>query len=536
MTAQRTLGAVRAALCLILLLVMTGCATGNGDESGAVRRLVYGLTLSPSGFDPHVNQSSEMGIVLRQVYDTLVYRHPETGRFVAGLAESWTISEDQTIYTFVLRQNVTFHDGTPFNAQAVAANLNRITNPETRSQNALFLLGNYAGYTIIDNQTIEIRLSEPFAPLLDSLSQFYLGMASPSALETYGNERYQFNQVGTGPYRFVEYVPDSHLLIRRNPDYAWGPEFYAAPAQNAIEEVEFRFFRDAATRLTALEQGTVQIMGDIPPADARVLTGNSAFRIVTAQIAGQPDQLLINTQNAPTDNPSFRQAVMLAINRRAIVDALYQGFSPLASGPLTRNSEFYADMGENRYPFDPQQARALLSTLGYVDTDNDGFWDTVDGNIRLTMIVPPWGEYRQIAQLLQDQLGVVGIRLETVSVPDFPTLLSEVEKGTYHFVPFNSYGVDPAFLATYYSSTGSRNFAQVSDTTLDALLGNAVRDLNPAARAELYRQAQTTIMDAVLMIPLRERVNLNGVSNAVEGLSFDTYGWYPILYNASYAP
>src|SRR5690606_547926 len=197
--------------------------------------------LSPSGFDPHVHQSSEMGIVLRQVYDTLIYRDPfNGGAFVPGLAESWSVSTDQTIYTFTLKEGVTFHDGTPFNAAAVAANLNRIVAPETRSQYALALLGPYSGFEIIDDRTIAIRLSEPFSPLLDALSQFYLGIASPTALNSFSIERYQFNQVGTGPYRFVEYIPDQRLILRRNPDYAWGPSFYDAPESGIIEEIEFR--------------------------------------------------------------------------------------------------------------------------------------------------------------------------------------------------------------------------------------------------------------------------------------------------------
>lgn len=517
-------------------LVLTIACTGQSAPETRINKLVYGLTLSPSGFDPHINQSSEMGIVLRQVYDTLVYRHPETGQFVAGLATNWSISEDQTTYTFELRQGVKFHDGTTFNAQAVAANLNRIVAAETRSQNAAALLGTYVGYSILDDYTIEIRLSEPYAPLLDSLSQFYLGMASPSALATYGNERYQFNQVGTGPYRFVEYIPDNRLVIRRNLDYSWGPVFYQAPTTNTVDEVEFLFFRDPATRLSALEQGAVQIMGEIPPADARTLIGNSAFQIVTTTIAGQPDQLLINTQLAPTNNQTFRQALLIGTNRTAIVDALYQGFSTPATSILTKGTQFYTDSGANRYPFEAQQARALLSTLGYTDNNGDGIWDTPDGELTLRMIVPPWGEFRQIAQFLQDQWSAIGIRLELISVPDFPTLLSEVEKGEYHLVAFNSYGVDPAFLRTYYTSTGTRNFSKYSSPELDAVLNDAVRQLNPTIRAELYTQIQTILIEQAVSIPLRDRINLNGASVKVTNLNYDAYGWFPLLYNVSYTP
>jgi len=535
MPTLRQSNAMSRFLLFVLVALLVGCASDSNPKA-TVNRLVYGLTLSPSGFDPHINQSSEMGIVLRQVYDTLIYRDPDTGQFVPGLAVSWSISEDQTIYTFVLRQDVAFHDGTRFDAQAVATNVNRIVSPEARSQNAAALLGTYDGYTVTDDFTIEIRLSEPYAPLLDSLSQFYLGMASPTALETYGLERYQFNQVGTGPYRFVEYVPDDRLVIRRNPDYTWGPSFYQAPANGVIDEVEFRFFRDPATRLTTLEQGGAQVMGEIPPADARTLVGNSAFQIITAVVPGQPDQILLNTQLAPTNNQSFRQALMLGTNRTAMVDALYQGFSTPATGALTRGTQFYSDASANRYPFDGQQARALLSTLGYADTNADGIWDTPEGDLTLKMLVPPWGEFRQISQFMQDQWHSIGINLELISVPDFSTLMSEIAKGEYHLVAFNSYGVDPAFLKTYYASDGSRNFSGYSSPELDSLLNDAGRQLDPTLRAALYTQVQAVIIEQAVVMPLRDRINLNGVSSKVSGLKYDAYGWFPVLYNASYSP
>jgi len=535
MPTLRNINDLSRLVLLSIVILLVGC-TSDSNSQPVVNRIVYGLTLSPSGFDPHIHQSSEIGIVLRQVYDTLVYRDPQTGQFVSGLAESWTISEDQIVYTFTLRQNVTFHDGTAFTAQAVAANLNRIVSAETRSQNAAALLGTYDGYTIIDPFTIEIRLSEPYAPLLDSLSQFYLGMASPTALATYGVERYQFNQVGTGPYRFIEYIPDDHLILRRNPDYTWGPSFYQAPSTGMIDEVEFRFYRDPATRLATLEQGGAQVMGEIPPADARTLVGNSAFQIITTTIPGQPDQILLNTQIAPTNNQTFRQALMLGTNRTGMIDSLYQGFSVPATGALTSGTQFYSGASADRYPFNSQQARALLSTLGYADTNGDGIWDTSDGDLTLKMLVPPWGEFRQISQFLQDQWHSIGINLELISVPDFSTLMSEIAKGEYHLVAFNSYGVDPAFLKSYYASEGSRNFSGYSNSELDALLNDAGRQLDPTIRADLYTRIQAAIMEQALIIPLRDRVNLNGVSSKVVGLKYDAYGWYPILYNASYIP
>ena len=518
----------------LIVTALAGCGPSAQREATA-NRIVYGLTLSPSGFDPHIHQSSEMGIVLRQVYDTLLYRDPfNGGAFVPGLAESWAVSADQTVYTFTLKEGVVFHDGTPFNAAAVGANLNRIAAPETRSQYALALLGPYAGFEIIDDRTIAIRLSEPFSPLLDALSQFYLGMASPTALNAFSIERYQFNQIGTGPYRFVEYIPDQRLILRRNPDYAWGPPFYSAPESGIIEEIEFRFYTDPATRMAALEQGVVQVMGELQPADARALTGDSQIQVLTVPIPGQPDQFMFNTLKFPTDNLSFRQALLTGTNRQALVDVVYQGFSPPATGALTAGVQFKTNAGAQMYGFDSQQARALIAALGYVDADNNGFWDADGGDLTVKVIVPPWGEYRQMVQLLQDQWRAIGVKLATVSVPDFPTLLARVTEGDYNLVAFTTYGVDPAFLRQYFVTGAPRNWTGFGSAELDALIADAVRQLDPAIRQERYAVVQQVVMDQVLILPLRQRINLNGVSARVSNLRFDVYGWYPILYNASY--
>ena len=237
------ISAARVTLLVLLTLVAACSSRAQMQQPPPPRNhIVYGLTLQPSSFDPQIGSSSELGIPLRSVYDTLVYRDPQTLEFVPGLATSWTISPDGLTYTFALRQGVTFQDGTPFNAQAVAANLDRITDPNTASQKAIFLLGPYTGYEIVDDYTIRLLLSEAYSPLLDSLSQVYLGIASPTALSAYSNERYQFHQVGTGPFAFVEYVPGDHLTIRRNLDYAWGPAFYQPSTPDSVDEIEFRFY------------------------------------------------------------------------------------------------------------------------------------------------------------------------------------------------------------------------------------------------------------------------------------------------------
>lgn len=521
---------------MLLAFLVASIACSNRVQSQqpfvARHRVVYGLTLQPSTFDPHVGASSELGIPLRSVYDTLVYRDPASLSFVPGLATSWTISPDGLVYTFTLRQGVIFHDGTPFNAQAVAANLDRITNPMTASLKALFLLGPYSSYEIVDDYTIRLVLSESFSPLLDSLSQVYLGIASPAALTEYSNERYQFHQVGTGPFAFHEYVPGDHLTIRRNFDYAWGPSFYQPSTPDSVDEVEFRFYDlDPSARALALESGDVDIVGELLPVDARALTANSSVQLQPTNIPGQPLQFMMNSSRFPTDNQIIRQALLYGTNREAIIDSVFQRFSPVAWGPLSSATAYYSGDVVGAYAYDPEQARSLLGSAGYQDTNADGYVDFGGANLEVNVIAPGWGLIPEVVQLLQDQWREIGVKVNIDAVPSAPILRQHVADGTYNLVAWYEFGVDPAFLSRYYTSTGDMNWTGYQDANLNALLAEAVSQTDDNARRSLYNQVQRTVMEQALVLPIRNYVNLNGSRTTLDGLTYDAYGWFPILNN-----
>ena len=529
---MRTLAA-RAGLLTLLVLAMACSSRVQSQQQFTTRHpIVYGLTLQPSTFDPQIGASSELGIVLRSVYDTLVYRDPKSLEFVPGLATSWTISPDGLTYTFALRQGVKFHDGTPFSAQAVAANLDRITNPMTASQKAIFLLGTYTGYEIVDDYTIRLKLSAPYSPLLDSLSQVYLGIASPTALSQYSNERYQFHQVGTGPFMFVEYVPGDHLTIRRNLDYAWGPSFYQPSTPDSVDQIEFHFYdQDPSARALALENNDVQVVGELLPVDARALTANSDIQLQPTTIPGQPLQFLMNTKQFPTDNLSVRQALLYGTNREAIIDAVFQRFSPVAWGPISSTTEFYSSDVVNSYAYDPQKAKALLQSAGYQDTNNDGYIDVGGTNLEVNMIAPNWGLIPDVAQLIQDQWRDIGIKVNIDPVPSATILRQHVKDGKYNLVAWYEFGLDPSFLNRYFLSNGDNNWTGYADPSLDTQLNSAVQQTDANARRSLYNQVQRTIMEQALILPIRDYVNLNGSRSSLNGLSYDAYGWFPSLNN-----
>ncbi len=526
------LGVLGLLLCLVIAITAVLLLMGDDSDDGpGGRRIVYGLTLNPSGFDPHRNASNELGIPFFSVYDTLVYRHPQRMDFVPGLAERWQMSPDGLNWTFTLRQGVTFHDGEPFNAAAVGVNLDRIMNPELASQKAKFLLGPYTGYTVVDDYTITLHLSEPYEPLLDALSQVYLGIASPKALAEYTNNTYQWHQVGTGPYKLVEVVPGDHLILERNPDYAWGPIFYAPVSEQSIDVVEFRFYTDAATRGLALESGEVQIIGDLLPTDAELLAGNPRIRIVPARVPGLPQQFFLNTQRGVLTEQAVRQALIYATNRAAIVGTVFLGQSPVAYGPLNSITPFYDPTVESMYPYDPDLARSLLQGVGFGDEDGDGWLDRGGEKLQLTMVFAPWNQMADVAQLIQSQWRDVGIEVELKQVPDYPTLVEVAGSGEYDLIALNDTGVDASLLNRFYHSEGSSNWARFSDPELDQWLESALIQPDPALRAQYYQAAQLRIMEQAVVLPVREFVSINGTSSRLDGVIFSAQGWWPLLRN-----
>ncbi len=507
-----------------------GAAEGTGPLAGGV--LHYGLTLVPSGIDPQINASSELGIPLSSVYDTLVAQD-KAGQFHPDLATSWAISPDGLTYTFELRQDVKFQDGTPFNADAVVRNLQRVADPATQSQKAVFLLGPFDHSEAEGAYTVKLVLKQPYAPLLDGLSQVYLGMASPAALNKWGDQ-YQFHQVGTGPFRMTSYQQGQLLVLERNPDYNWAPDIRDHQGPAYLDRIEFRFYADPATRLPALLSGQADVMGELPAQDAAQVGANPAYRLTPVAIPGQPVQFFLNTRLAPSDELRVRQALLYGTDRAALVKAVFGPTSPVASGPLAAVTRGADPALAQLYPYDPQKAAALLAAAGWTGKDQDGILTRQGQRLALRGVLESWGELTKIGTILQAQWRQLGIDVqwETMS---YPAALEAGRKGSDNLVPSVFSGTDPDLLRTYFDSSqlNGFNWAQVSDPQVDAWLEEAARATDWAQRAPWYAKVQQRIMEQAWILPIRDQVNLNAASLRVQGLTFDVQGWWPVLYDVS---
>ena len=523
------------AACLFLVLASAGCSEGT-PESGPSQplRIVFGLTQQPAGFDPHLHRSVINDIPSRQVYDTLLYRHPISRELVAGLAREWFISPDGLSLTLQLREGVRFHDGSTFNAAAVAINLARIFAPENTARVDDALRQRFSHSEVIDDFRIRIVLREPWSPLLDALTQPGFAIASPAALNAWSATRYQFHQVGSGPFLFEDYVPGERIVLRRSPDYAWGPEFYVHPGENAIEVIEFRFFMDNAARALTLQSGEVQLMSGLQPRELRALENTNSLRPILIEVPGQPLQFLMNTRRFPTNVRGLRQALIFSTNRNAIASETGQRIAPVAWGPLAESTLFAYSALRRLYAQDRAQAETLLTDAGYQDEDGDGWLELGDVPLQLDLLVPPLYSLPQVAELLSEQWRLLGIRSKLIPVPTDAAMQEAIREGEYNLVAVSRQGLDPAWLVDYFSTDGPINWSHFSDDELDGVLNDALVSTEEQIRFSLYARAQQIIMDHALILPLREQVNIVAVDNRLEGLAWDASGQIPLLHNLAW--
>jgi ABC-type transport system substrate-binding protein len=313
--------------------------------------------------DPHVTSQSVSHFIMANIFDPLVYLRTN-GEFAPGLAESWAQSTDGLTWTFKLKRGVTFHDGTSFNAEAVKFSFDRMVDPETKSRQAgVALRGFYDRTDVVDGNTVRIVLKKPKASFLTVISQVFFAPVSPKAARELGAE-FGRKPVGTGPFKFVEWVQNQHVKLVRNPDYTWGPPFlHKGPAHFAT--LTFRQIPDAGARLAALESGQVDAV-DVPPThQLERLRADPRFQVKSAPQPGMPWGWPMNTKRAPTDELKVRQAMIYALDRAALVKNVLQGAYRPAYGPLTPVTFGYNPAVEKMYPYDPRKAEALLDEAGW---------------------------------------------------------------------------------------------------------------------------------------------------------------------------
>lgn len=521
----------RVAVCLFAAVAAAGCAVAGEDGADGLQSVaIYGLNRQPAGFDPHRHRNPVTALVARQVYDTLLYRHPRTRELLPGLAQEWSLSQDGRILDLQLREDVRFHDGSRMDAAAVVANLDRILAADGDDPHLEAFRQRYLRADIIDVFRVNIVMQQPWAPLPDALTQPGFAIASPAALAEWSDARYQYYQVGSGPFRFVEYVPGERVVIARNPDYSWGPEFLDSPVNGAVDTIEFRFLDDQKSRDGALRAGEVDVLDGLLPSELRASEA-AGMRVEFVPVPGQPLLFHFNTVRFPTSLRGLRQALILMTNRAAIANAGGQPLAPVAWGPMSENTLYFYGNLRGLYDLDRQLAEDLLDQSGIADSDGDGWLDLDGFPLQLEVVVTPWNALPQAADLLVDQWRDAGIRSSLRPVPTRAALQELVQQNAYHLIAGAQQGFDPAWLGEYFGSGGASNWSRFQDDELNDLLREALATAETRARFSMYARAQQIIMDRAIVLPLRDQVNIVAVKPGLGGLLWDVSGLIPWLHN-----
>jgi peptide/nickel transport system substrate-binding protein len=497
--------------------------TPSDDRAGG--SIVYIHQQIPASLDANVWTGTNAARIMRQIYDPLIWQ-PEGGDFVPGLATDWEVSDDGLAYTFSLRDDVIFHDGTPFNAEAVKATYDRMVDPASLSLQ-VSRLGPYDDTEVIDEYTVEVRLSEPFVVFMSNASEVALAPASPSAVEELGGD-FARRPVAAGAFRVREWPEETTLVLERNPDYNWGPSFLNNQGPAYLETITYRMVEEPATRLIAIETGEGEIVDAPPPAEIQRLGDDDSLQTDAFVVPGMPEMCNINVTSAPTDDIAVRRALQYAVDREALAYSLFEGGFPAAYGPVTSGNWAYWDGVEDMYPYDPAMAEQVLEEAGWVMGDN-GFREKDGQELRIRHVTTSGGSPQQVAEFVQGSVREVGINW-VVEAMAYEETASRYAANDYEVARLGYALIDPhdIFFLAYDSSQieggGQFNRSRIEDEHIDSLIEQGVAESDHETRLEIYRELQEYVMDQALTLPAFQTVLVHVLQSHVQDFKVDLLG------------
>jgi peptide/nickel transport system substrate-binding protein len=478
----------RTTVWLVLLAVLLGIGGPAPAAAQPAGTLVVGLVAEPVNLDPAQVTDLNSGRVGRRIVETLVTFPEESTQVVPGLAESWTVSKDGLRYTFKLRRGITFHDGTPFDAEAVKFSIERQFNPEHPANKlgkypfANYFFGNLKAVEVVDPSTVEFVLKEPRASFVTVMTSAAASIVSPTAVRKFGQD-YAVQPVGTGPFKFASWERGQRVVLEKNPNY------WRFPVK--LDRVVYRPIVEDQARLTELLTGALDLIVGTPPDYVGQLESNPKITLVK-QVGAHVWYLGINNQKKPFDDKRVRQALNFAVNKEAIVRDVLKGTGSLSAGPVLPKT-WGADGGLKPYAYDPERARKLLAEAG------------VPNGFSTTLWVPESGSGMQspvaMSTVIQSNLKAIGVTV-TLQTMEWGAYLAKLRSKEQELFALSwmAGNEDPDMVmypllhSSQWTPNGP-NRALYKNDKFDELLHQARLTTDEKKRAELYRQAQRILVD-----------------------------------------
>lgn len=455
---------------------------GTALAAQAAKDITIAVASTFTTTDPYDANDTLSQAVAKSFYQGL-YGFDKDMKMVPVLAESHTASKDGLVYTVKLKSGIKFHDGTPFNAEAVKATFDRVTNPDNKLKR-YNLYKNIAKTEALDATTVRFTLKEPFSPFINTLAHPSGVIISPAALAKYGSKGIAQNPVGTGPFKFVEWKATDYLKVEKFDGY-WKKGY------PKVDSITWRPVVDNNTRAAVMQTNEAHFAFPVPPEAVETLSKKPSLE-VTASPSIIQRYLSMNVQQKPFDNPKVREAINYAINKDALIKVAFSGYAIPAEGVLPQGVEYAARLGP--WPYNPAKARELLKEAGYPNGFETTLWSAYNHTTA-----------QKVIQFVQQQLAQVGIKLQ-VQALEAGQRVERVESAQ-----------DPATapVRMYYvgwsSSTGEAdwamrpllasesfppklfNTAYYKNEVVDGAIAKSLVTTDKAEKAKLYTEAQKQI-------------------------------------------
>jgi peptide/nickel transport system substrate-binding protein len=485
----------------------------------------------PAGLDGHIDPYQSTWLFNSFIADPLVILDSDA-TYKPALALSWETSPDGRVWTFRLRPNVTFQDGTPFNAAAVKYNIERILDPRTQSAQLKSEIGPVSRVEVIDDLTVRISYDAPWVTLLDALRRTPIW--SPTAAERWGLRDFQRNLVGAGPFTLAEWVTNDRMVFRRWPGYGgWNPaSTHRGPAY--LETVTIRFIGENAVLNEAVRAGTALVGFTLTPDSRDIYKDNPNFRYLSMGQTGTGLQQVMNVRRPPLSDIRVRQAILFARDSAAINRLLYDGTYIPSDGPLDNVHPCFWPGVTAMYAPNLDRARQLLDQAGWRVVPGqairqaqgvEGVPDGTPLRLRWTVL-----HHRQIGEAVQQQLRRVGVDLAVEAVPG-PVQLDRVNRRDFDLMYLRQRSPDPVILDQIWNSRwdqpGGWAWTGFRNEELDRVVGSLRTLSDQNARCEAARQAQRIIMENALVFPTLSQPVLLAFSPRVQNFKMGAEGnWF----------
>ena len=525
-------------------LTLSSCASGaepasvgtSSDKPVEGGTLTYLANTEPPVWDGQRIPSLNANSINSSIFDTLVAQ-AEDGTYKPNLATEWEISDDGLTYTFTLREGVTFHDGSPFNAEVLKQNLDRPLNePDLATVST-----GIAGSEVVDEYTLKVTLSRPNAALIHAFSTPHWPIYSGVVLSEHAPAELASDptlSIGTGPFKVAEYSKGSKLVLERNEDYDWAPETWGHEGAAYLDEVVIQFVPEPQARIGALTSGQADAVDQVPPLNIPEVE-SAGDVILTKDNTGTPYYLALNPNIAPFDDQNVRLAFREAIDVEGLLKGIYGGVYSKAwttTLPDTPPLGSFDDSLEGSWDYDLDGATALLEEAGYDEVDSDGY--RVKDGQRLTIqwavdsLYVQTDQRQQLGEAIASSLKEAGF--EVIRTPyDTASFTAQLAKGEHNLADSSRGYADvgtsvvPFWTRTIPSSNGGSgiNYGLVSDPRIDEAYGIISTNLDPAARIEAAHEAQGIILDEGYAVPLYVPKKIVGTTPEVQGWKFDAVGY-----------